>query len=450
MCVSGPKRSLQTNAARSGAKPARRLQYDVVNIQKHPDLAIPKEFRTFERKTPMQVRTIAFYNQQYPYGGGEAVTLNLAQEFRRLGLRVLLYTGRVLPEKLTPEDEQTLEFRELPHPGNFRDPQNAEFLCTSLRNEAVDCIIVQGITNFPFAQVHETTPSKVVFCLHNKPFWEIEFMRKQCAADISNPTLGRKLEFLLLRKPVYLFTSKLRRRTLDLYRRILQSVDKCVLLCEEYRRDFEAAISDRYGPECVRDKTAAILNPLRPVADGPMPEKERCILYVGRLVRAHKRVDRLLTIWKKIEPRHPDWQLLIIGEGEEREKLEQKAQRLGLRRLRFLGYRSDVASFYAKARFVCLTSNFEGLPMCLMEGQQYGAIPVSFGSYAGIREITGNGAYGIVVPPFDLREYADQLGHALEDSAWQETMSRENRAAARRYDPRAIGAEWLRLFDELQ
>ena len=28
----------------------------------------------------MQVRTIAFYNQQYPYGGGEAVTLNLAQE----------------------------------------------------------------------------------------------------------------------------------------------------------------------------------------------------------------------------------------------------------------------------------------------------------------------------------------------------------------------------------
>lgn len=55
-----------------------------------------------------------------------------------------------------------------------------------------------------------------------------------------------------------------------------------------------------------------------------------------------------------------------------------------------------------------------------------------------------------MVPPFDLREYADQLGHALEDSAWQETMSRENRDAARRYDPRAIGAEWLRLFDELQ
>ncbi|WP_300256196.1 hypothetical protein [uncultured Alistipes sp.] len=55
-----------------------------------------------------------------------------------------------------------------------------------------------------------------------------------------------------------------------------------------------------------------------------------------------------------------------------------------------------------------------------------------------------------MVPPFDLREYADKLGDALEDSAWQEKMSRENRTAARRYDPRAIGAEWLRLFDELQ
>ena len=47
---------------------------------------------------------------------------------------------------------------------------------------------------------------------------------------------------------------------------------------------------------------------------------------------------------------------------------------------------------------MCLTSNFEGLPMSLMEGQQYGVIPVSFDSYAGIREITCAGACGIMVP----------------------------------------------------
>lgn len=397
----------------------------------------------------MRVRTVAFYNWRYPYGGGEVVTFNLARFFRAAGLRVLLYTGKLDREKLLDQDSAIFEFQPLPQPGNFRNEENENFLAESLRQEQVDVIIVQGVMEFPFARIHETTSCKIIFCLHNKPFWEVEFIRAQPSSEIPHPTFARRLEFLLLRKPVYYLTPKLWNRTVKGYGRMLPSIDRCLLLCEAYRRDFDAAIASKFGEELVRGKTAAILNPLTPAIPGETMPKQKIILYVGRLVRTHKRVDRLLRIWQKIESHHPDWQLQIVGEGEERPALEKLARRLRLQRIHFLGYRSDMPTIYRTASFICLTSNFEGLPMSLMEGQQYGVIPVSFDSYAGIQEIAQDGKAGIIIPSYSLRRYASRLNRILDHPQEQEQLRRQALAAAQRYDPQVIGQQWLRLFEEL-
>lgn len=397
----------------------------------------------------MRVRTVAFYNWRYPYGGGEVVTFNLARFFRASGLRVLLYTGKLDREKLLDQDSAIFEFRPLPQPGNFRNEENENFLAESLRQEQVDVIIVQGVMEFPFARIHETTSCKIIFCLHNKPFWEVEFIRAQPSSEIPHPTFARRLEFLLLRKPVYYLTPKLWNRTVKGYGRMLPSIDRCLLLCEAYRRDFDAAIASKFGEELVRGKTAAILNPLTPAVPGETMPKQKIILYVGRLVRTHKRVDRLLRIWQKIESHHPDWQLQIVGEGEERPALEKLARWLRLQRIHFLGYRSDMPTIYRTASFICLTSNFEGLPMSLMEGQQYGVIPVSFDSYAGIQEIAQDGKAGIIIPSYSLRRYASRLNRILDHPQEQEQLRRQALAAAQPYDPQVIGQQWLRLFEEL-
>ena len=397
----------------------------------------------------MRVRTVAFYNWRYPYGGGEVVTFNLARFFRAAGLRVLLYTGKLDREKLLDQDSAIFEFQPLPQPGNFRNEENENFLAESLRQEQVDVIIVQGVMEFPFARIHETTSCKIIFCLHNKPFWEVEFIRAQPSSEIPHPTFARRLEFLLLRKPVYYLTPKLWNRTVKGYGRMLPSIDRCLLLCEAYRRDFDAAIASKFGEELVRGKTAAILNPLTPAVPGETMPKQKIILYVGRLVRTHKRVDRLLRIWQKIESHHPDWQLQIVGEGEERPALEKLARRLRLQRIHFQGYRSDMPTIYRTASFICLTSNFEGLPMSLMEGQQYGVIPVSFDSYAGIQEIAQDGKAGIIIPSYSLRRYASRLNRILDHPQEQEQLRRQALAAAQRYDPQVIGQQWLRLFEEL-
>ena len=139
----------------------------------------------------------------------------------------------------------------------------------------------------------------------------------------------------------------------------------------------------------------------------------------------------------------------MVGDGPERENLYKLADRLKLERIEFVGYQSDVAPYYRKASFVCLTSSFEGFGMCFAEGQQYGAIPVSFDSYAAIREITRNGKAGILVPPFSKRQYARKLAEAMLDEERQERMREACYQQAANYKLGTIGAQWLRLFEDL-
>lgn len=139
----------------------------------------------------------------------------------------------------------------------------------------------------------------------------------------------------------------------------------------------------------------------------------------------------------------------MVGDGPERENLHKLARRLKLERVEFVGYQSDVTPYYRRATFVCLTSNFEGLPMSLLEGQQYGAIPVSFDSFAAIHSITCHGQAGLEIPAFSERAYAQRLKEAMLDEEAQTRMREQCYLQATNYDLERIGEEWLRLFKEL-
>lgn len=402
---------------------------------------------------PMHIETIAFHIQAYPSGGSQTVTRHLARFFRSRSYRVVLYTPVLDDKRLTDEDRRLFDFRILPCLTTGH-PDNAAFLCRSLPEERVSHLVVQHDPGFPFAAVRERTTVRIVFCMHSLPLWEREMLRSRSCAELSHPTLARKLELLFLRKPVYYLTPKLRRRYLRLYAGILPHIDRFVTLCPQYRDRMRQLVCDSGypGSDVPVEKFAAILNPLPPVHDDRSVPKERVVLYVGRLRNSVKRVDRLLKIWQRIVLKHPGWRLVVVGTGIAEERLRRMAarrERDGEQTIEFTGYHQDVSPFYRRARFVCLTSNYEGFPMCLMEGQQYGAIPVAFDSFEGLREITCKGRCGIEVPAYDLGKYVRLLGDALDDEELQQRMSDRCREAARRYDPELIGEEWLRLFEAL-
>lgn len=89
------------------------------------------------------------------------------------------------------------------------------------------------------------------------------------------------------------------------------------------------------------------------------------ILAVGRLT-IQKRLERLIAAFAKVSDKNA--RLLILGEGEERERLEALVRELGLQdRVEMPGFSDKVAKAYRHANLFVLTSDYEGLPAVLLE-----------------------------------------------------------------------------------
>lgn len=139
----------------------------------------------------------------------------------------------------------------------------------------------------------------------------------------------------------------------------------------------------------------------------------KTVLSVGRLTY-QKGFDYLIEAWALVCEKHRDWQLVIVGSGEDELQLKQKAQALNMEsNIKFFGPTKEIDSFYRKASFYCMSSRFEGLPMVLLEAQAYGLPIVSFNCDTGPAEVVKQGYNGILVECFDTLKLADALNEMI-------------------------------------
>lgn len=146
---------------------------------------------------------------------------------------------------------------------------------------------------------------------------------------------------------------------------------------------------------------------LRPVEHRGPGER---ILFVARLAEL-KGLAVLLEALVTIRKVHPEAHLTVVGDGPERERFEQLADRLGLSgAVRFAGYRSqaEVADHLAETDVFVLPSYAEGVPVTLMEAMG-SAIPVIATQVGGVTELVDDGVNGFVVRPGDVGALADRL-----------------------------------------
>ena len=121
-----------------------------------------------------------------------------------------------------------------------------------------------------------------------------------------------------------------------------------------------------------------------------MPAGRDVVTCIGRLDR-QKGLDWLLetaAIWL---PQLPRCDLLLVGQGPERRKLEAQCRGLGIGdRVHFAGWRPDVAEILAASRLLVLPSAWEGMPNVVLEAMAAG-LPVVATDVEGVRELLGAG-----------------------------------------------------------
>ncbi|MFL6255485.1 MAG: glycosyltransferase family 4 protein [Pyrinomonadaceae bacterium] len=142
--------------------------------------------------------------------------------------------------------------------------------------------------------------------------------------------------------------------------------------------------------------------------------------YVGRLVQLQKRVLDFVPLAAELRRLGVSFELHLVGDGEERGALEREFAARGLGgAVKFWGWLSPEevrARLLALDAFVLL-SEYEGLPVALLEAMGHALVPVVTRIESGNAELVRDGENGFVVPFGDTRAAAARLKLLAEDRA---------------------------------
>jgi glycosyltransferase involved in cell wall biosynthesis len=184
------------------------------------------------------------------------------------------------------------------------------------------------------------------------------------------------------------------------------------------------------SPESITDKTGT----------------SRLLLGVGRLVE-QKGFDRLIKAFAATSAGHPEWLLVIVGEGERRSSLEDLAAELGVQdRVRLPGVVGNLREWYERADLFALTSRFEGFPNALVEALAHGVPVVAVDCETGPREIVRHERDGLLVAQNDPSALVRALNRLMEADSLREQFAQAAVDARERFSLDRIAGMWEGLF----
>jgi glycosyltransferase involved in cell wall biosynthesis len=142
--------------------------------------------------------------------------------------------------------------------------------------------------------------------------------------------------------------------------------------------------------------------------------------------------------------------LVVVGDGELREDLRQRAQALGVAsRVHFVGVRRDLGDLLHAMDVFVLPSLWEGLPLSLVLAMGAG-VPVVATNVAGVPEVVEDGRTGLLVPPADAPALGRALARLVTDPALGQRLGPAARAAVRtRFGMDGYVASVAALYDRL-
>jgi glycosyltransferase involved in cell wall biosynthesis len=180
------------------------------------------------------------------------------------------------------------------------------------------------------------------------------------------------------------------------------------------------------------------IEPVPPALIPPHP----FMVSAGRLVK-WKGFEALIDLL----PRLPDWRLVIIGDGPQKEDLQTRAEGNGVMdRVLLAGAvpRTEVMGWYKSADAFVLNSSFESFSYQVAEALQAG-VPIITTNIGSLPELVENGREGVLVVPDDL----DGIEHALKSIGQQLDLWRGRAEAARHKAEQFSVATMIERFENV-
>jgi glycosyltransferase involved in cell wall biosynthesis len=191
------------------------------------------------------------------------------------------------------------------------------------------------------------------------------------------------------------------------------------------------------------------LEPAEPVLAPPEKGDRRRLLAVGRL-HPHKGFDLLVRAFEMVAHYFPDWDLVILGDGDGREELQNQINEAGLAsRISLPGRVGNIGDWYTQSDLYVLSSRVEGLSNTLIEAMASGLAPVAFDCETGPREIVRNGIDGVLVNPSeDVEALAAHLSDMMAREAQRKAYAKRAVDVRDRFSTTRVMALWRQVFED--
>lgn len=327
----------------------------------------------------------------------------------------------------------------------------------NLANEFVKEDQVYFVTNFPAEYEYMLAPGIQRISLEReemkqdrirKNFFRISGLRKilkEIEPDVSISFM-RENNFRLLLAAIGVTTKTIvsvRNDPAREYRSRFSKIMAAILYRKADGTVFQTEDAKLFFPRHIQEKSKIIFNQVDKGFYQQNNTAGEYIIASGRL-SDQKNYPMLLNAFVKVHQKYPEQKLLIYGEGVLREELENMSRVLGIdKAVRFMGFSQNMAENYKNAKFLVMTSYYEGLPNVLLEALA-SSVPVISTDCpcGGPKMIVEEGVNGFLVPVGDSDLLAEKMCRLLEDRECLREMKKRAFLSAQEYTSDKIFCQW--------
>ena len=224
----------------------------------------------------------------------------------------------------------------------------------------------------------------------------------------------------------------------EVFRRYASRLDKYVVLTD----DDKEKIKKRLNLDIVR-----IYNPLSFSSKNKSKCINKKIISVGRIT-SQKGFDLLIKAFKNVCKTHNDWSLEIVGDGEDKEKLENLIKDFEIQdNVKIKPFTKDIVENYVDSSIFVSSSRWEGFGLVITEAMECGLPVIAFNN-SGPKEII-NKENGILVDCEDIEMLSNEINSLIENKFKLSNLSKKSIKRASDFNIENIIRDWTKMFETI-
>lgn len=387
---------------------------------------------------------ILFLLRSVGFGGVEVVSVVLANMLEKKGHKVSIFAREFREKNISSRLSANIHVYY--GCGDNGCKKNIALLHDVYEKEKIQLVVNQwGLPYMPIRLAMQAQGShsvKIISFYHNDP--AINGKLNSVNLKLKNESNLVKKIFLEAKKHIYYaITSFSMKYTYN-------HSDRFMVLSECYLENLQNFIRVSY-----EKKQGVLTNPIT-VDNGNFSycpsDKKKEVIFCGRLDNIQKCPIRVLDVWNILSQKHHQWNLRFVGDGPDKENLEENVRKRWLKNVYFEGFQNPV-EYYKRASILVMTSDFEGFPLVLAECMSFGVIPCVYNSFGAVHDIIKDDQNGMIVEKingfFSAKEMASRLAEIMSDDCRRESMARNAIETSRKYSINSIYKQWEIVLKEI-